>query len=268
MSLIASIENNHKENRISYFLVQTIRSLFLILSLISNLSFNIIFSINNIFLISIILKTATAPTHNWIISITLNRTWITVILLTTLQKLMPVLILEIRMCEISSIIIFFCIATLTTGSLLNISRNSLKIIFVFSSIRSMSWILIRIFTNTTLIKIFLFIYWLSLFIIFYQHIKKTQPNLLIFLILLRTRGIPPLIGFFPKLLLSIKIIEINIKIILISILLFSLIELFIYLRTTYLSIFNISSISLLKYSKTKFFYPWITFNFIVFLFFL
>jgi len=181
---------------------------------------------------------------------------------------MPVLILEIRISEINSIILFFCFVTLLIGRLLNISSNSLKIIFIFSSVRSISWILISIFANTTLIKIFLTIYWLSLFLIFYQHLKKTKPNLLIFLILLRTRGIPPLIGFFPKILLSIKIIELNIKFILILLLFFSLIELFIYLRTTYLSLFNTSSIFIIKFSKNLFFYLWITFNFIVFLFFL
>jgi len=207
------------------------------LRIIPLLFFNYFFSPSLIFFFSLILKLAVSPLQAWILSVGLTRSWIILIALLSVQKIIPILFLEYYVVEIRNILIFFCIISLIIGGIRNMPANSLKYMIIFSRISRVGWILLSINFSSKLWKIFIFIYFSSLFFILWQNTKKIKKNqnLLILLRWLRIGGVPPFYGFFPKLIIIITVIKLDIYFLLITFLIFSILDIFIYLRINYSS---------------------------------
>ena len=247
---IAYIINNKNklsiESALIYFLIQTIASIILIFSIII-IQFFIKFL--NLIIISLILKIRIAPFHYWIILIIENLNWIKIFLILTWQKINPLIILYYLFnIKIFNLFIIFSIIIRTISRL---NYYSLKKIIAFSSINQLRWILLTLNLNKlinlylifyfyiiwTILKLFKYINFNFLNQIYRIKFKTKFLKIFLFFRIFSLAGLPPFLGFFPKIIIIFKINNIYIIFIL---LIFSIIILFLYLRIS-ISIILINS---------------------------
>lgn len=190
-------------------------------------------------IISILLKLGRAPFHYWIPLIIEGLNWIRIFLLLTWQKINPLIILYYN--YFFNFLILFIIISLILGSISGLNFSSLKKIISFSSINQISWIILRLINNK-IFKIYLIFYFLLIWIIiksiiffnlkylnqiYNLNLKNKFIKLFIFINFLSLGGLPPFLGFYPKILVILKT---NNLIITLIIVIFTIISLFIYLR--------------------------------------
>jgi NADH-quinone oxidoreductase subunit N len=226
--------NTSKENSISYFLIQTMRSIILMFSLIRILLFKNTLNPTLIFPLALFLKLGLAPLHLWLIPVSILRSWKILLLLSTAQKILPLILLERYRPEISSFFLIFVFISIILGRSYNLSSSSLKSVIVFSRIANRGWILLALIVNTWVWKFFLIAYFLALVFIFNTTLKKNKAikkeSLGLFLYFISIRGMPPLLGFFPKLLILEANRQLGNILLIRSIIWFTILDIFIYSR--------------------------------------
>lgn len=216
--------------------------------------------------LAIVLKIGLYPFHLWYIEVIINLSWINFFLISTWQKIIPLIIVS----HFNGNIIIYITIVISSfiRSIQGIYQNNLRKIFTFSSINQTRWLTINSSVSIYLIIFYILIYIIILFCIIYilninnfSYINELYLlnnyhyliKLFLFLNILSLAGLPPFIGFISKI-ISIKFLIFNKLYLIVSTLVISsLITLFFYLRLTYTSIILISSKSksnLLKiYSK-------------------
>lgn len=255
IAFISLILNNKKilsiESSLIYFLTQAIASsilLYAIIFYIMNIKLQnfIINNFNNLIIIALIIKIGAAPTHFWIPLVIRGLSWINNYILITWQKIAPIILLIY--CANKNLFIIFILISTIIGSIIGFNQTSVKKIIAYSSINYNSWILVSIQINLTLWKLFIrFYFYLSGCLIIIFHLinilivnqffsinkKNFKINIVLIINILSIGGLPPIIGFFPKIIVIINIIIFKKSLIIIIILSFNLITLFYYLRITY-----------------------------------
>lgn len=181
--------------------------------------------------------------------------------LLTWQKINPLIILILLLKNYIINLNLFILSSLIIGSISGLNYSSFKKIISFSSINQLRWIIIRLINNK-LIKLFIIFYLLLIWIIiksiklfklkFLNQLFNLKPKikfikLFIFINFLSLGGLPPFLGFFPKIFIILKI---NNNFIIFFIVSFTLISLFIYIRIIY-SILIINSIKINKIIKNN-----------------
>lgn len=253
LPIISSKEHIEIENSIKYFLIQRWASvIFLISFFFLNLFIN---NINYIIIFRIFLKLGVAPFHIWFISILKTRSLFILIILSTIQKIIPLVILSNISIRFDLIYIIIFINTIFLLIILSRIINLNKILAV-SSINNIIWILFRIIFSLKLIFIFIIIYLfllIGVFILYnlynlniFLQINRINyfDKLIITIIFISLGGIPPLLGFLIKYVI-LKFIIIYEKIFFLLIIIFSsLLVLYIYLSRIYFFLTNIPSIKI------------------------
>lgn len=247
--IISKRKNNFRsEACIIYFLVQTLGSIVLLISIllcpliiISPVIIND--TITTIITIRILIKIGISPFHIWVPEIIEKINWYNCFLLTTWQKIAPIVILS-NFIFIRSIIIIPIVLRTIIGALGGLNQTSIRKIMAYSSIRHSGWITACINFEHKIWIVYLIIYSIINFIIinffkknsiFYinqiQQFTKTIFNKINYtIIIIRLGGLPPFIGFIPKWIVIQTIASINIFLPLVIIIIISLITLFYYLR--------------------------------------
>lgn len=228
---------------VKYFLIQVIASsLFLIMS------FNII----SIVYLSLLIKLGSVPFHIWLPQIVIELKWFNIIVRLTLQKIIPLVIIT---SVYSPAIVYFIIINAITGSIRRVNQTQIKLILTYSSISNTAWIL------TPIGLLFLTVYSLGLIVLVLSLNKNwiiTQINSIswhlkfsIILNLLSIGGIPPLTGFFPKIIILIELVDFN-HILVLILLLSSSLNIYLYIRIAniYL-IIHYNTITQWSYNKTS-----------------
>lgn len=264
LSFIPLISNNYNtmenESILKYFLVQALgSSVFLFSCLIQYffyinfISFN--FLINLLIVISLFLKIAVAPFHNWIINIIEGITWINRLIVLTWQKLAPLVLFSY--CNLPLVYSSpFIILSSLIGAVGALNQVSLRKILSFSSINHLGWILSSVYVSKSVLSLyFLFYLIINLTIIVFLikiiisfinqiYIIKSLISLnFLFLSLFRLGGLPPFSGFIIKWILIDFINLNNFNFISIILIISSLITLFFYIQILY------SSILIIKFDK-------------------
>nr|WLW10964.1 NADH dehydrogenase subunit 2 [Arboridia sp. 1 NZ-2023a] len=238
------------ESSMKYFLVQSVSSALLILGLMMMLTLKL--NSDLIILTSILIKMGVAPFHLWLLSVVEGLSLLPMIIMFSLSKITPLMMLSFITMSVSIIIAL----TLLTGALLGLNQSSTRKIITYSSIFNMGLILMSI-KNNLIWSYYLFIYSILLTMMifmlfkmnmFYLNQMITSENIIsikmnLWITLLSMGGMPPFMGF------SIKLIVIefsvnNLMIINLTLMILtSLLIMFFYLRMTYLSImfFSISN---------------------------
>lgn len=215
--LINSKKNQETEATVKYFLVQALGSSVLLMRRIS-LWFNINIPnqlMSTLIFIALILKIGIAPCHIWYPSVITSISWIAALILSTWQKLAPLIIISLIFTKSISLIIFV-LARLNAivGGIIGINQSHLRTIIAYSSITHIGWIISLIASNKPILTISYFIFYsliiCPIFIIF--HIKQTtntnstnkltsyspRYQIILPILLLSLGGLPPLTGFIPK----------------------------------------------------------------------
>ena len=250
------------ENTIKYFIIQRCASIIFLFGLIYCLF------IGNRFVllkrIALFFKLGAAPFHGWFVSI-LKRCSIWILfLLSTVQKLLPLLIivnimvnprLLILIVLFTIIVIFFSVP----------GRVTLNKVLALSSMANLMWLLFRVQNSVKLIVLFIVIYSILLLGIifsvnmrsnssFYQIERLDNLSKILFIFIFISLGrLPPLLGFMIKLLVLKRLILIIGIFTIISLVFMSLMILYTYISRFFFYLRIIPSIKLrIKIRKIKY----------------
>nr|UGS80126.1 NADH dehydrogenase subunit 2 [Acantholachesilla sp. AcspLA] len=243
------------ESALKYFLIQASSSaLFLMLSLLNSfymINLTNIFVNNSIMylmMIPLMIKLGAAPFHQWFINIIQGMSWLTSYFLMTWQKIAPILIMN-YIYNKNLLMIMFIITSIFMGSIGGLSQILIKKILAFSSINHLGWMFSAIMiSKNILINYILFYMFTNAFIMYllflnninqFNQINSTTFTFPLFISLFSLGGLPPFLGFLPKLILIKNLFLINFSLTLILIF-SSLITLFFYLRLSF-KIFTLKS---------------------------
>ena len=267
-SIQAEEGNLRKEAFLIYFLSQSIASaIFIIASFgISITSKTLMLDSSHISIplicLAIAFKLAIAPIHQWVVKIGKALIWKVLLVMLSWQKIIPLLLLIKS--PMGILLATLAFLSLLVGSLTQIKITSLKLIFIFSSIRHLGWMVFPISFSSLIPLFYIIVYtliFIHLLLKFEVRDLKTlynQPSALsmkvITLIVFSLAGIPPLLGFILK--------WISLKVIIISLLyaivftLTACVRFYIYIRIRFKALLSQEPESLSQKERKKFGFLW------------
>lgn len=249
--LIQSTINQEKEAAIKYFLVQALASTLLIFGAII-LNFSSFSSL--LILIALLIKLGAAPCHFWLPPIINSLSWNICWILATAQKIAPIFLISNTLTPKSTTTTSI-IASLGAilGAIGGLNQTQIRAILAYSSVSHIGWVIARILSSSLITIIYLISYLIIIsrvikslsqsFIYSSQSILIQTPNsksnkTSLIIRILRLRGLPPLFGFFPKMLLLLHLITFNIISLRLILVLCSTLNLYFYLKIICSSFFN------------------------------
>nr|YP_010586472.1 NADH dehydrogenase subunit 2 [Pseudoneureclipsis achim]UZZ44273.1 NADH dehydrogenase subunit 2 [Pseudoneureclipsis achim] len=249
MSFIPILSMNNminSESTMKYFLIQSITSMILLMSIIilwlnnnSNIKSNL--PIN----LSLMMKLGSAPFHWWFIQMAEKLNMINLLTLSTLQKIIP--LTSMFYMNQSTTIYLMIIMNTIMGSINGINQTSMYKIITYSSVNHIGWMTAAMMINQNSWKLYFTIYSMMMTsMIMMTHISKTlnlyqminlkhnNINLILFSMnLLSMGGLPPMTGFLPKWMI-IMYLSMNSNIMILSIMMItSIITLYFYIKIIY-----------------------------------
>uniref|UniRef100_A0AAU7BN24 NADH-ubiquinone oxidoreductase chain 2 n=1 Tax=Psyllaephagus populi TaxID=3122998 RepID=A0AAU7BN24_9HYME len=264
MSILSIYKFMFSEIMMIYFITQAMNSyLFLMSSMLMN--WNILnYMFFFMMLISLIAKMGLPPFHSWYLKMMKHLNWIIFFFNSSVQKFIPLIIIS-KFNQNNLLIKIISFILLMTIPFMSINSISLKLIMSYSSMIQILWILILMIINEKIWFTFFLFYNLISFNIYYLFYKlnsnytfessKMSPllNMMINLMIVSFAGIPPFTGFLNKL-MFFSMTSMKFSIYLNSlIMLFSLMNLFFYMRIIIASSLNFSILMNLNMKNLKMF---------------
>lgn len=253
LPIISSGINVELENSMKYFLIQRWASIFFLLRfffLMLQKTFYVMI------VIRMLIKLGIAPFHTWFISILKTSSLKILVLLSSVQKLIPLIILINLKINTSLLMAVVLLNIIFILLILPITINLNKLL-ALSSINNVIWIIIRVIISLKLFVTFIVIY---LFLIVGLMILYNEYHINIFsqinrinffdkicmvLIFMSLGGLPPLLGFLRKFLVIKFILISSNRIYFIMIIVFSsLFLLYFYISRIYFYLTYIPSLKM------------------------
>nr|ATF28552.1 NADH dehydrogenase subunit 2 [Aphrophora alni] len=205
----SSLNYFSSESSMKYFIVQSMSSSILLLSVIiySLKLFNSMAIL--ILMCSLLMKLGVAPFHMWLPGVMEGITWLNCIILSTWQKIAVLVLLSYLM---NNYLMFPVMLSLLIGSIGGINQSSMSKLMAYSSINNMAWIIMGT-SISTFVWMNYFIYYsfmISTLMImtykigfnylnqFFINSFSSLNKYFILLMMFSLGGLPPLLGFLPK----------------------------------------------------------------------
>nr|WRY72461.1 NADH dehydrogenase subunit 2 [Zorka maculata] len=235
------------ESTIKYFIVQSVSSSILMLGLV----FMIMkgdYNYEYMLMTALLVKTGVAPFHNWVLTVLSGLSYNMCLIMISINKVAPLLMMSFLTTSISMIIMI----TMIVGAVLGINQNSFKKIIGYSSIYNMGLILTIIKSNIMWI-LYMTVYSIMLFLMIYiikinyidfinQMVMMETINnkMSMWMNLLSMGGMPPFMGFFIKYIVLYEMINMKSMMLsmLITLIISSLLVMMFYMRITFLAVMN------------------------------
>nr|YP_010531190.1 NADH dehydrogenase subunit 2 [Hypsathalia przewalskyi]UXW93425.1 NADH dehydrogenase subunit 2 [Hypsathalia przewalskyi] len=228
MSFIPLMMNNKtylksSNSMMMYFIIQSISSSIMIMSMMNmKMMMNLKLFMESTMMMSLMMKIGAAPFYWWMPKIMNNLNWMNCMILMTWQKIAPIMLM-LQINTTKSLVYLSALLSTLIGSIMSLNQNSLKMIMSYSSINHVGWIMLSMLMNLKLMMTyFLFYSIINLIIclnlnkyniIYTNQLFKINNNKMYKLIMnslfLSLGGIPPFMGFLPKLLIMIIMIKNN-----------------------------------------------------------
>nr|YP_009045939.1 NADH dehydrogenase subunit 2 [Triops australiensis]CDR98435.1 NADH dehydrogenase subunit 2 [Triops australiensis] len=208
-------KNNQQltEASVKYFLIQALASVIFLSNAIMN-SFYFLNSILFICLItvSLLLKLGASPFHMWFPMVAEGLPWNKFLILATIQKINPLLLLSIISWN-NNLILIAALFSSMVGALGGLNISLLRSMMAFSSINHIGWLLMASMISNYMMWLYFIIYTLILLPITQSfnnlnliHLNQmTSSNnfnslnkSLVIFNMLSLGGLPPFLGFLPK----------------------------------------------------------------------
>nr|YP_010371595.1 NADH dehydrogenase subunit 2 [Halidaya aurea]UOW81223.1 NADH dehydrogenase subunit 2 [Halidaya aurea] len=238
------------ESSLKYFLTQALASaimLFSVILFLLNSEMMIKNSITELMIFSaLLLKSGSAPFHFWFPEVMEGLTWMNAMILLTWQKIAPLMLMTYTMSN--PLMLLSIILSSLIGAIGGLNQTSLRKLMAYSSINHLSWMLMAMWNSNYLwMTYFMFYIVLNFSMIFmFNMFKTTHINQLFslfftsktmkfifFFNLLSMSGLPPFLGFFPKLIV-IQSLTLNNQLFMLTFMIFmALITIYFYLRLCY-----------------------------------
>nr|YP_010177460.1 NADH dehydrogenase subunit 2 [Thrips hawaiiensis]QSQ87285.1 NADH dehydrogenase subunit 2 [Thrips hawaiiensis] len=255
---------NSEKSSMVYFLVQSISSTMILMSIcLESMDFNYT-PFSTFMMVGIFMKLGLFPFHQWMMSAIEGMSWFVSFFLMTIQKIIPLMV--IMQFSEKKIIIFLCLLNSLFSSIMSITMFSMRKIMIISSMNHLSLMIISLMLSKTMLKIYFIIYSTMTFMatklfeklqvnfIFQTMtlIKKNKINNMIFLtIFLSMAGVPPFLGFMPKMLTIMLMMKSKMILTVMLILVFNSLSTFMYLRASLNNILMNLNINKIKKKDKK-----------------
>ena len=249
------------ESSLKYFLIQVIPSIRIITCSLLN---NNIYNITLYFMtIALIIKIGAAPLHQWLPSLIEGLSWNNIKLLLIFQKINPLFLILILL-NFFYFLFFFIFFCCYIGAIGGLNQRSLRKLIVYSSISHLGWLLTANIITLIMCILYFFMYSIILYrlLVLFQENQSVRLRFLFIkkeiiiisrIAILSLAGLPPLIGFFPKLIIRQELIIRNRPILLSILLISTFFSLFYYMRISlrgilfssyinYINLLNINNI--------------------------
>lgn len=187
ISLITIIPFISSRPAVRYFVIQALRSLLFFVGVLA-------MDVQIFFWLSISLKLGAAPTHWWVPMIYQEIRWPIIFMLSIIIKVVPLSIIDIGG-RVESILYTLVITRLIVGAVGGLRQTSLKKLLAYSGINHIGWLMRTLLVSPTTWVFYLRLYALSIGFLLIRNLGGLSA----YLILLSLGGLPPLLGFFPKL---------------------------------------------------------------------
>nr|AEH16715.1 NADH dehydrogenase subunit 2 [Psittacella brehmii] len=247
------------EAAIKYFLVQAAASALVLFSSVSNAWSTGQWDITQLthppscilLTTAIAIKLGLAPFHFWFPEVLQGSSLTTALLLSTVMKLPPTIILVLTSHSLNpTLLTTMSVTSIALGGWMGLNQTQTRKILAFSSISHLGWMTTIIMFNPKLTLLTFYMYTLMTSSIFLTMIttnalklptlmtswtKTPALNTTLMLTLLSLAGLPPLTGFLPKWLIIQELTKQEMAMTATTISLLSLLGLFFYMRLTYCS---------------------------------
>nr|YP_009643480.1 NADH dehydrogenase subunit 2 [Dysdercus decussatus]APO08923.1 NADH dehydrogenase subunit 2 [Dysdercus decussatus] len=229
-----------------YFLTQSIGSIILLFTILSNKF--IMYNINDqlmktILIMSLMIKLGGAPFHMWLPEMMSNMSWKNAVILMTWQKIAPMTILSNN--NEKSMFMFIIMSTMI-GAIGGLNQTSIRKMMAYSSINHLSWMMMMMMMENNW-YLYLMIYSLIIMMLFLMLNKKNilfmnqlnmnkmtiMEKMTLTTLMMSMGGLPPFIGFLPKWMTIQSMLNSSMWMMLMLMVMMSLITLFYYLRMMY-----------------------------------
>nr|ABV71803.1 NADH dehydrogenase subunit 2 [Camptostoma obsoletum]ACB38736.1 NADH dehydrogenase subunit 2 [Camptostoma obsoletum] len=281
LAILPLISKSHHpratEASTKYFLTQATASTLLLFSSMSNAWFTGQWDITQLthpmscmlLTTAISMKLGLVPFHFWFPEVLQGSSLMTSLLLATLMKFPPTILLYLTSSSLNPILLFMmAIASAALGGWMGLNQTQVRKILAFSSISHLGWMVIILTYNPKLTLITFYLYSLTTAAIFFAlnstntlklstlmtaWSKAPTLTAILMLTLLSLAGLPPLTGFLPKWLIIQELTKQGVTATATIISLLSLLGLFFYLRLAYCATITIppNSINHMKQWQTN-----------------
>nr|ASY98015.1 NADH dehydrogenase subunit 2 [Phyllothelys werneri] len=216
--LLSSNQNMFStESSLKYFLIQAIASSALLFLILLKINIHEMFYFmktsawNNLIMIPLLMKIASAPFHWWLPLVIEGLTWMNCFIILSIQKIAPLMLISYMLSN-SNFIQFIIISSTILGAIGGFNQISLRKILSFSSINHIGWMLTAMIMGTNLWLMYFTIYSINILSIIlvsnkfnlsyitqtFNAINKKIIKITLFISMLSLGGLPPFLGFFPK----------------------------------------------------------------------
>nr|YP_010946583.1 NADH dehydrogenase subunit 2 [Margattea multipunctata]WGO57301.1 NADH dehydrogenase subunit 2 [Margattea multipunctata] len=284
LSFIPILMNNNNvfttEAALKYFLIQALASSSFLFFILMEILFKKITLNSNDFMITLLIssplmmKSGIAPLHWWFPSVMEGLNWMNCLIMMTLQKIAPIILLSLLLNNILMNLI--SLTSILFGSIGGMNQLSIRKIMTYSSINHIGWMMSALMIGENL-WIFYFTIYSMMSITFISAIKLLNisfinqismlnnnlwtPKFMIFSLLLSLGGLPPFLGFLPKWIIIQILINNCMTFQATFMVVLSLITLYYYLRMCYSSFMILHSEPswnmLTKMNNTPLNYSWL-----------
>nr|YP_009371146.1 NADH dehydrogenase subunit 2 [Muscina angustifrons]ARR28381.1 NADH dehydrogenase subunit 2 [Muscina angustifrons] len=252
LSFIPLMSNNKlmsTEASLKYFLTQALASSVFLFSVIlssMNSNWNMNYLMEMMIFSTLIMKMGSAPFHFWFPNVMEGLSWLNSLIMMTWQKIAPLMLISYIM--IKPLVMMSVILSSMIGALGGLNQISLRKLMAYSSINHLGWMMAAMNNSNLLwMMYFMFYCFLSTTMIILFNIYKASfinqlfsmftYNKLMFYILffnlLSLGGLPPFLGFLPKLMVIMSMVMNNQLFMLNFMLMMTLITLYFYIRLSY-----------------------------------
>nr|YP_010586946.1 NADH dehydrogenase subunit 2 [Asychis amphiglyptus]UZZ45814.1 NADH dehydrogenase subunit 2 [Asychis amphiglyptus] len=256
--MFSTTSSKTQEATTKYFLIQAFGSGMFILGILGGFMAN---PYTLIILLALLLKAGMAPMHFWYPSVMNTLPWLLCLILTTLQKFGPMLLIIQSLHERTLSMSIISATNALVGAIGGLNQTQLRAILAYSSIGHMGWILAGAQFNTLVAKIYFLLYIMTissiiLIIIMAQLKSNTQPMTnsnqahftkpSLMALLLSLGGVPPMLGVFPKIMIISTLCSNNFIKLPIILIMSSMLNMYYYLKIFYSSYFSMSTKSFMS----------------------
>nr|AWV84069.1 NADH dehydrogenase subunit 2 [Tettigades opaca] len=240
------------ESMISYFIIQSMGSSLLFLSIILMNYYSMFAEYTIMF--SLMIKIGCPPFHMWFPSVMEGLSWKNCFILSTIQKFTPMILISYLS---TGLMLVFVIMACVWGSIGGLSYSSLRKIIAYSSIYNLGWIIGGINMLMHSWFIYFLIYSMTLFMLcylfslnnlnylnqFFLIYSNFYSWLVVMMLFMSMGGLPPFLGFVPKMFMIYSLVNSEFYMMCMFLLMSALIVLFFYLRVIFTGLM-INSLSL------------------------
>nr|YP_010401064.1 NADH dehydrogenase subunit 2 [Barbatia decussata]UQT66009.1 NADH dehydrogenase subunit 2 [Barbatia decussata] len=208
---------NFWDGLMSFVLNQAVASMLLLFSFTAGSMLGVVWKW--VAVSALLWKMGMPPFHWWYPKVIGNLGWCSIWLLSTLMKMGPLVLVGIVAESSSSFIsVMVCVGYVFSG-VVGISQNTVRGVLAYSSMGNCCWLVMACSFSSTLFWVFFVVYSLSMGVILFLCAKDSVSavsgssmmsrwvGILLSIVVLSLAGIPPFIGFGPKVMVALSAIS-------------------------------------------------------------